>query len=254
MTGQQTQNAWHDESISDRVQLLVLMAICDEAGEDGKARPRIQDIAIKARCKERAAQTAIKELAKKGKIKAKKRKGTSTEYDVSIYGGRGAGNAPPQEMRPAGNAVPTVTKCTPSNVLSIKDNNSLKSTDNNRVSGKPPETMTKPVSAKRRKYYEPFNIQFAPEIARLCSLSIKNGARSVCFDAADAMRKGESPPKSPEELHPYFAKGGKIYREWPWRDGGQLRPMDIVKHWPRLSGAVKPPEVKPIKRVYAEEA
>ena len=107
------------------------------------------------------------------------------------------------------------------------------------------EKKARPYSEKRKKYLLPYNLMMAPEIAKLCSLSLQNGSRSLCFDAADFLRKGINPPKTPFDLHPFFAKGGKIYFEWPWNSGERLKPMDIVKHWPRLSGAIKPPTVKP---------
>jgi hypothetical protein len=84
MTGKRTFDAWEDETITDPTELLVMMAICDEAGEDGRSRPRIQDIAKKARCDDRTAIRKIKALIKSGKIQSTRRYGTSNEYQLLV--------------------------------------------------------------------------------------------------------------------------------------------------------------------------
>jgi hypothetical protein len=141
------------------------------------------------------------------------------------------------------------------------------------VLGTEPKTIIKPSNASPVKCYDPDepeitkrdnNIKkkdnrdprlytFAAEIASLCSLALGNGADGELFRAAKLLCAGVGAPNAPKELLPFFGKGGTLYREWPWNAGERLKPMDIVKHWPRLSGAIKPPEVASKKRVYAEE-
>ena len=112
--------------------------------------------------------------------------------------------------------------------------------------------ITKKVGRITKKTNDPRLFPFAQEVASLCSLALGNGADGELFRAAKLLCAGVNAPKTPQDLRPFFAKGGKVYSEWPWNSGERLKPMDIVKHWPRLSGAIKPPKAQP-KRIYAEE-
>jgi len=96
--------------------------------------------------------------------------------------------------------------------------------------------------AKCKKSVDPKLFPWAKEISILCCMPLGNGADGELFRAAKTLMHGEFPPRSPSDLRPIFAKNGKFFAEWPSR---VLHPMDIPKHWPRLSGAVKPPEAAP---------
>lgn len=232
-----------DNRISDTAfrTLAVLGMYTDR---DGMCYPSMNLIAKSRGMSRQAVQKHIKELEALGYIKKyarKTKKGDSSnkylvKFDFPPATSEVAPLQPQKLHPPATSEVAQNDKSSLTNHINDKTGNEAR-----------------PISGKRRIYYDTFNLQFAPEIAHLCSLSIKNGTRRICFEAAEAMRTGINPPKAPEDLYPFFAKGGTIYREWPWRDGGSLKPMDIVKHWPRLSGAVQPPEVERKKRVYAEE-
>lgn len=162
------------------------------------------------------------------------------------------------EITPAG--IPVTETTIPENTRDIP------------VPGKEPGTTLKPTNAIPVKFYDPDEPEitkkvgritkkandprlypFAQEVASLCSLALGNGADGELFRAAKLLCAGVNAPKTPQSLRPFFAKGGKVYSEWPWSSGERLKPMDIVKHWPRLSGAIKPPELASRKRVYAEE-
>jgi polyhydroxyalkanoate synthesis regulator phasin len=102
---------------------------------------------------------------------------------------------------------------------------------------KPTKKQIRKKEAERKLY------PWANEIANLCGLVLNNGANGECFRAAKLLVGSIGAPRKPIDLHPCFAKGGKIYHEWPWNNGTRLKPMDIPKHWPRLSGAIKQPSV-----------
>jgi len=103
-----------------------------------------------------------------------------------------------------------------------------------------------------KKQEKPNLFPLAQEIASLCCLSLNNGSRGEIFSAAKLLFYGDNPPASPLDLRQYFAKGGAIYKEYPWSGNGLLKPMDIPKHWPRLSGAIIPPSVKSKSRAREE--
>jgi hypothetical protein len=102
------------------------------------------------------------------------------------------------------------------------------------------------------KKIDPGLYPWAKEIALLCSLSLGNGSDGVIFSAAKLVVNCVGAPKAPLDLRQYFAKGGAIYKEYPWSGNGLLKPMDIPKHWPRLSGAIIPPSVKSKSRAREE--
>jgi len=107
-----------------------------------------------------------------------------------------------------------------------------------------PDEENKPVrkKAKCKKSADPKLFPWAKEISILCCMPLGNGSDGELFRAAKTLMHGEFPPRCPSDLRPIFAKNGKFFAEWPSR---VLHPMDIPKHWPRLSGAVKPPEAAP---------
>jgi len=99
MTIQHVVRVLYDQTITDQGDLLVMMAIADEAGEDGRARPRVKDIMSKARCEERTVQRKIKSLVSSKKLQVISRFGTSNEYH--LYPGYPQDSASyPQDVHP----------------------------------------------------------------------------------------------------------------------------------------------------------
>lgn len=107
-----------------------------------------------------------------------------------------------------------------------------------------PDEENKPIrkKAKCKKTTDAKLFPWAEEISILCCMPLGSGADGELFRAAKLLVNGKYPPRQPSDLRPIFAKGGKFFAEWPSR---VLHPMDIPKNWPRLSGAVKPPEARP---------
>jgi biotin operon repressor len=87
---------------------LVLLALADNANDDGTCWPSIRKIAEKSSLSERAVQNAISRLRDAGKLQITERYGRSNLFTITP-----AGNAPPQEMHPAPNA-PTPAADAPS--------------------------------------------------------------------------------------------------------------------------------------------
>lgn len=90
-------------------QKAVLISLADNANDEGVCWPAVKTIAIRTCLSERAVQGAIKWLASAGILAAQGRNGRSTVYQITP-----AAYAPPQEMRPAGNApTPAAGALTP---------------------------------------------------------------------------------------------------------------------------------------------
>jgi hypothetical protein len=80
-------------------QKSVLVSLADQANDDGYCWPSIKTITVRTCLSERAVQGAIRWLIAARILRASERSGTSTVYQITP-----AAYAPPQEMRPAGNA------------------------------------------------------------------------------------------------------------------------------------------------------
>lgn len=85
---------------------MVLLALADAANDDGvtwlavkSRRSDKLDIVAKTSLSERAVQGAIKRLCENGFLSRRENPGRGVWYHVTP-----AGNAPPQDLRPAGNA------------------------------------------------------------------------------------------------------------------------------------------------------
>jgi hypothetical protein len=234
---------------------LVLLALADHASDTGESvYPSIETIRLK---------TSI---------------GSNSTVIAAIHGLENLGILTEVRKRPRGNIEYRITPSVISGLQPVKltvtptvNESSLtinKPKDSG--SGKPPEPIipgnpvvrsydpdeveTPRKKIKIKKSADPRVFPFAQEIASLCSLAVGNGSDGELFRAAKLLVNCSGAPNKPHDLRQYFAKGGKIYHEWPWNKGERLKPMDIVKHWPRLSGAIKPPEVNRSTQKPYEEA
>ncbi len=236
--------------------LLVMMAIADEAGDDGIACPRLDTIARKARCDVRTVQRHIRAFAESGILVRNQREGTSNEYIIIPDKLPRRQNVTPDKLF-AGQPQKVANKMSPDSIKNIEYINKGEpesvvraydpdQPDPIKEKSKTPRTA-KP---KQKKYHESYNITMAPVVAELCELSLQNGSRALCYDAADLLRKGSNPPAR-DDLIPLFGRGGRWYREWPGNQGQPPKPMDIAKLWPRYSGAIKAPAAQIDKREMA---
>jgi hypothetical protein len=157
MTSKRMVDAWYDESITDPTELLVFMAICDEADERGFSHPRVQDIMIKGRCSERTAHRKIKDLLDHQKIECTKRHGTSNEYKII----EGAKLAPSPDKKGVPQSQSLPANLAPHSISSIKElsinkGNTISETEMPRqvVKGFNPDEVEQP---KKRKIKTPNN-------------------------------------------------------------------------------------------------
>lgn len=262
--------AWKHSGVKEPARRQILMSIADQANDDGFAFDlSISKISDVAGTGINTTKRHIEELISDGLLAKAPSNGKANSYEILVkveittqpkMGEVKTAQPKNSPQKWAGSVLSIKSLST--KVLSIKDD--IYTVPENSPEADPPQKAIghfdpdikekiKPHKNKGYGKHDPTLFIFASEIAVLCSLSLGNGSKTECFKAAKTLLGGSKPPARPKELHPYFAKGGKIYREWPWSKGDRLKPMDIPKHWPRLSGSVKPPEVnQPTQRPYEE--
>lgn len=74
--------AWNQQNLT-QCQKLVFLSLCDQANEDGWCFPRVSVIAKRAVCGERSVHNCLNVLKKRGLIRVKNRKGTSSIYYIT---------------------------------------------------------------------------------------------------------------------------------------------------------------------------
>ncbi len=74
--------AWDQQNLT-QCQKLVFLSLCDQANEQGMCYPRVSVIAKRAVCGERSVHNCLNVLKKRGLIRVKNRKGTSSIYYIT---------------------------------------------------------------------------------------------------------------------------------------------------------------------------
>src|SRR5258705_11620743 len=73
---------WEDTRIGSQAELLVLLALADDARDDGLCWPSMRSIAGKARIEERSAQSIIRRLIEKGFVELVSKVGCIDGHDT----------------------------------------------------------------------------------------------------------------------------------------------------------------------------
>lgn len=215
MSVQIMSKVWSDESIQNRSELLVLLALADHANDSGVCFPSIESIAKKSRLSQRGAQETIQKLKRDGKLEVEIGKGRNGTNVYRVVTGGCSGRTPQIDVGISDGHLHPNHKESPGTVIT--------STNSNKSSGDFVSYPTNLYTEEFRKAWEEWHKYRKERRAPLTPMSTRkqlNMLSSIGVSAAiECINRsitngwtGLFPPKKDEDTPPsehHIRRGGK---------------------------------------------